>query len=287
MKARAFAYQRVASIDEAIEAHRRAAGEAAFIAGGQSLAPALALRLQAPALLVDIAHIDALRGISLTDGELRIGALTRHSEILGDPLVARHAPLLAQAAPFVSHPAIRNRGTLGGSAAHADPAAEFPAVLMALRARFEIAGESGARMVGADDFFVDLFETALGPGELLVAIHIPAARPDHLHGFDELAIRRGDFALVGCAAQLAVGSSGLVREAGIALLSVGPKPIRAASVEVALIGAPLDTDAVRRAQSALDEDIDPPDDVRMPPALRRRLARVLLGRVLSRMTERS
>ena len=214
---------------------------------------------------------------------LRIGALTRHCELIDNDLVRRHAPLLPLAAPYVAHPAIRNRGTIGGSASHADPSAELPAVLLALRARFEILGASGARLVDADDFFLDLFETALAPGEILAAIHVPCARPQHRCAFDELVVRRGDFALVGCAAQAAFDTANRVTEAGIAFLSVGPKPMRARAVELALIGAALDDAAIQRAQAELDRDIDPADDDRTPAAMRRHLARVLLGRVLQRM----
>lgn len=283
MKARAFKYERVWTIAQALAAYGAAEGDAVFIAGGQSLIPSLALRLQAPGVLVDIAHIDALRGVSVEGDALRIGALTRHAEMLENPLIARHAPLLALAAPFVAHPAIRNRGTIGGSVALADPAAEFPTVLLALRARFEIVGADGARMVEADDFFRDLFETALEPGELLAAVHVPCARETDRCAFDELARRRGDYGLVGCAARVGLDSAGRVTDAGIAFLSVGPKPTRAASAEQALIGGALDEAAIRRAQAALDSDINPPEDEQTPATMRRRLARVMLGRALQRL----
>lgn len=283
MKARAFRYERVSTIEQALAAYAAADGDAAFIAGGQSLLPSLALRLQAPGVLIDIAHIDALRGVSVEGDGLRIGALTRHAEMLENPLIASHAPLLALAAPFVAHPAIRNRGTIGGSVALADPAAEFPTVLLALRARFEIVGVDGARMVEADDFFRDLFETALEPGELLAAIHVPRARKTDRCAFDELARRRGDYGLVGCAARVGFDSAGRVTDAGIAFLSVGPKPTRASSVEKALIGSALDEAAIRRAQAALDSDINPPEDEQTPATMRRRLARVMLGRALQRL----
>lgn len=282
MKARSFRYQRAASTAEAFAAFGDAGGDAVYIAGGQSLIPALALRLQAPELLIDIAHIADLGGVTIREGVLRIGALTRHADMIDSELIRRHAPLLSEAAPHVAHPAIRNRGTIGGSAAHADPAAEFPAVLLALRARFEILGAEGVRHVDADDFFLDLFETALAPGEILMAVLIPCAAPDDRHGFDELAQRRGDFGLVGCAVRLAI-ANGRVSEAGVALHSVGPKPMRANKAEAALVGAALDDQTISRAQAALDDDIDPPDDDRAPAEMRRHLARVLLGRILARL----
>ncbi|MBS7544872.1 FAD binding domain-containing protein [Ancylobacter oerskovii] len=284
MKARAFDYARPASVAEALTAFEQADGDASYIAGGQSLVPALALRLQAPARLVDIAHIAELRGIAVEEGWLRLGALTRHVELHDHPLVATHAPLLALAAPHVAHPAIRNRGTLGGSVALADPAAEFPAMLLAMDAEMEITGPEGSRRVPAGDFFQDLYQTALEPGELLVALHIPAAGPGHRCAFDEIARRRGDYALAGCGVMLTMPGD-IVDEARIACLAVGSTPLRARAAEAALIGRRLDPDSIRKAQSALADDLDPPDDAEVPAAMRLHLARVLLGRLLGGMAE--
>ncbi|MCB4768560.1 xanthine dehydrogenase family protein subunit M [Ancylobacter sp. Lp-2] len=284
MKARAFDYARPASIAKALAAFAEADGDASYIAGGQSLVPALALRLQAPARLVDIGHIAELRGIAVEAGWLRLGALTRHVDAHDHPLIAAHAPLLALAAPHVAHPAIRNRGTLGGSVALADPASEFPAMMLAMGAEMEIAGPDGTRRVPADAFFVDLYQTALEPGELLVALHIPVARPEHRCAFDEIARRRGDYALVGCGIRLAM-SGDVVEEARIALLSVGPTPVRAHAAEATLTGATLDPDAIRHAQAALMDDLDPVDTPEVPAAMRRHLARVLLGRLLAQIAE--
>ena len=284
MKARAFSYFRPATIAEALTVFAEAGGEASYIAGGQSLVPALALRLQAPERLVDIAHIDALRGISLEDGWLRLGALTRHVEAHDHPLIAAHAPLLALAAPHVAHPAIRNRGTLGGSVALADPASEFPAMMLAMGAEMEIAGPEGTRRVPADSFFLDLYQTALEPGELLVALHIPAAGPEHRCAFDELARRRGDYAIVGCGTMLTM-SGAETSSARIAFLAVGATPVRARAAEASLVGRRLDSEAIRSAQAALAEDLDPPDDEQVPAAMRLHLARVLLGRLLGSVAE--
>lgn len=284
MKARAFSYCRPATISEALAAFAGSTGEASYIAGGQSLVPALALRLQAPERLIDIAHIPELRGISLEDGALRLGALTRHVEVHDDPLIARYAPLLALAAPHVAHPAIRNRGTLGGSVALADPASEFPAMMLAMEADMEIAGPEGARRVPAAAFFQDLYQTAIEPGELLVAFHIPLAQPKHRCAFDELARRRGDYAVVGCGAMLGLERA-LVTDARIAFLSVGPVPVRARTAEAAVTGGMLDAAAIRRAQAALADDFDPQDDEDVPAAMRLHLARVLLGRLLVRIAE--
>ncbi|MEZ0220257.1 FAD binding domain-containing protein [Tardiphaga sp. 1201_B9_N1_1] len=279
MKARAFNYVRASTVVEALKAFEEAGDDASYIAGGQSLVPALALRLQAPQLLIDIAHISTLRGVDLQGDWLRIGALTRHHEVLTDPLIRRHAPLYSEAAPHVAHPAIRNKGTLGGSISHADPASEFPAMTLALGAELEIASRGGVRRVPADDFFLDLFQTAIEPGELLVAIHVPVVQPSHRWAFHELARRRGDFALVGCGI-LAEFVDDVVKQVRIAFFSVGSTPIRARQAEDSLIGKRLDQAAIAAAQAVVGDDLDPPEDEHTPPAMKRHLARVLLGRLL-------
>lgn len=282
MKARAFSYVRPSTIEEALEAFANAVEDPSFIAGGQSLVPALALRLQAPQLLIDIAHIPSLRGVELQNGWLRIGALTRHCEALTDPLIARHAPLFSAAAPYVAHPAIRNKGTLGGSLALADPASEFPAMALAMGAEIEIVGPSGARRVPADDYFLDLFQTAIDPGEMLVAIHVPVVGRRHRWAFDELARRRGDYAIVGCG-MLAEFTRERIEQIRIAFFSVGNTPVRAKGAEIALTGRDLTGAAVAEAQARIAEDLSPPDDEQVPAAMRLHLARVLVGRLLGRM----
>ena len=284
MKARAFSYARPSTIEEALEAFAAAGEDASYIAGGQSLVPALALRLQAPQLLIDVAHIPALRGVEVRDGWLRIGALTRHCEALTDPLIARHAPLFREAAPHVAHPAIRNKGTLGGSLALADPASEFPAMALAMAAELEIVGSNGTRRVPADDYFVDLFQTAIELGELLVAIHVPITGQSHRWAFDELARRRGDYAIVGCGI-LAEFSGDQVDDIRIVYFSVGNTPLRARQAEAALIGRSLAQVTIAEAQSRIVDDLSPPDDEHVPAKMRIHLARVLLGRLLGRMME--
>ncbi|WPO42582.1 xanthine dehydrogenase family protein subunit M [Tardiphaga sp. 42S5] len=279
MKARAFNYVRASTVVEALKAFEEAGDDASYIAGGQSLVPALALRLQAPQLLIDIAHISTLRGVDLQGDWLHIGALTRHHEVLTDPLIRQHAPLYSEAAPHVAHPAIRNKGTLGGSISHADPASEFPAMTLALGAELEIASRDGVRRVPADDFFLDLFQTAIEPGELLVAVHVPVVRPGHRWAFHELARRRGDFALVGCGI-LAEFVDDVVKQVRIAFFSVGSTPLRARQAEEALIGKKLDQAVIAAAQAVVGDDLDPPEDEHAPPAMKRHLARVLLGRLL-------
>lgn len=269
---------RASTLVEALDAYETA-GDASYIAGGQSLVPSLALRLQAPELLIDIAHIPELRGVELKGSWLRIGALTRHAEVLTDPLIRKHAPLYSEAAPHVAHPAIRNKGTIGGSISHADPASEFPAMTLALGAELEIANRDGTRRVRADEFFIDLFQTAIEPGELLVAIHVPVVRATHRWAFQELARRRGDFALVGCGI-LAEFVDGAVEQIRIVFFSVGNTPLRAWKAEDALMGRLLNQDAIAAAQAAVVHDLDPPEDENVPPSMRRHLARVVLGRLL-------
>lgn len=269
-------------MEEARAAFLAADGDASYISGGQSLVPALAMRLQAPAVLVDLSGIPSLRGVELQGDVLRIGALTRHADALTHPLIARHAPLLTSAAPFVAHPAIRNRGTLGGSVALADPASEFPAMMLAMGAEMEIFGAAGFRRVPADAYFLDLYQTALEPGDILTALHVPSVGPRHFWAFDELARRRGDYAMVG-AGILSEMDGTQVESLRIALFSVGATPVRARGAEAALTGRALDANAIADAQRALDDDIDPPDDAQVPAAMRRHLARVLLGRLLQRL----
>ncbi len=210
MKAPSFDYVRAASTAEVFALLQRHGDAARVLAGGQTLIATLNMRLSEPALLIDIGGLDALRGITLAAGGagnvLRIGALTTHAEIERSVLVADHAPLLAQAVPHIAHPAIRNRGTLGGSLAYADPAAEWPACVLALGATLVVAGAQGERRIAADDFFTGLFTTAMAGNELLVACELPVRAPDERHAFDELARRHGDYAIAGLAARATLRS---------------------------------------------------------------------------------
>lgn len=282
MKSPAFDYIRADSVSHAFGAYQAADGDAVYLSGGHSVVPSLALRLQAPAQLIDLSGIPDLSGVSLSDGWLRIGAMTRHAQAITDPLIAIHAPLFSAAAPFVAHPAIRNRGTLGGSLAHADPASEFPAAAVAMRAELEIVGPGGTRRVTADDFFHDIYETALAPGEILQAIFVPSPVSGQVIGFDEIARRQGDYAMVGVAVQ-AVLENGLVDDISIALFSVGNRPTRAAFAQAALEGRAVDAVTIADAMAALGDDLDPSDDPQFPASMRLHLARVLLGRVLSKL----
>ena len=210
MKARSFRYIRPTSLDDASRALRAAGPEAVVLAGGQSLLPAFAMRLSAPTLVVDIGDLPELRGIDEREGVLRIGAATPHAEILRSPLVRRRIPLLCEVCEHIAHMAIRNRGTIGGSLAYADPAAEWPATMVALEATLVLASETGERTVRADAFFVGLLETALRPGEIIRRIDVPIPSDDVHTAFGELARRHGDFALAGLVVTARVENGRLV-----------------------------------------------------------------------------
>ncbi|GJD47302.1 6-hydroxypseudooxynicotine dehydrogenase complex subunit alpha [Methylobacterium crusticola] len=279
MKAPEVAYACPSTLDEALTLLSRHGDEARPLAGGQSLVTALNMRLAAPALLVDLNRIPDLAGITRRDGVVRVGAMTRHRDLGASDLVRDHLPLVAAAVPHIAHPAIRNRGTLGGSVALGDPAAELPACCLALGATMVLRGQGGERRVPADAFFLGLYATAIAPAEILVAIEFPLPEPGAVWGFQELARRHGDYALAGLAATARRRERGLdaVR---LVFFGVGDRPVLARGASAALAGA-----GIRAAQAALDADIDPPDDVAVKGRTRRHLARVLLGRVAGGMLE--
>jgi carbon-monoxide dehydrogenase medium subunit len=282
MKAPRFAYARPASIAEALALLAEHADGARVLAGGQSLVPMLNFRVASPGVLVDINRVAGLSGITVARDHVRIGALTRHVELERSADVARHLPLVASAMPHVAHPAIRNRGTFGGSCALADPAAELPACALALGATFVVAGRKAERRVAAQDFFKGLYATALEPGELLVAAEFPLPRPGYASAFGELARRHGDYAMVGLAAH---GSTqgGKFSDMRVVFFGVGDRPRRAAQFERALEGRAASAKTVGGALAGLDADLDPRADLHASAATKRHLARVLAGRVLERM----
>jgi carbon-monoxide dehydrogenase medium subunit len=280
VKAPAFAYVKPASLEEVFDLLDRYGDEARLLAGGQSLLATLAMRLAVPRVLIDLNGFSALAGIRVSQNCITIGALTRHRTMETSPEVARHLPLIAQAVPHIAHPAVRNRGTFGGSIAFADPAAELPACSLALDSSFVIAGRFGERRVAARAFFKSLYETDLGPGELLVAAEFPRHDAGCRSAFQELARRHGDYALVGLAASARAEGGGLT-EVRLAYFGVGSTPIRARKAEAALARGALD-DAV----GALAGDLDPPDDVQETGAVKRHLAGVLLRRVARQLAEK-
>ena len=276
MKPAPFAYKKARSLDEAVALIGEHA-DARLLAGGQSLIATLNMRLSAPSHLIDINGIGGLDRIEAKGGMVTIGALTRHTQAERSEAIAKHAPLIAMAIPHIAHPSIRNRGTIGGSVAFADPAAELPACLLALGGEVEATGPKGKRTIKADDFFVDLYETALGAGEMLTAIRVPAAAADMRTGFAELARRHGDYAIVGLAASARAKGKAL-GDVRLAFFGVGNTPLRAKKAEVALAAGDVDG-----AVAALD--LSPHDDIQATGAEKKHLAGVLLRRVAKQLME--
>jgi len=275
-----FEYHRPDSVDEALELLTQYGWDAKLLAGGQSLVPAMNFRLSQPGVLIDLNRIPGLDYIHEREGGLRIGAMARQRVAERSEIVARAAPLVAEALPFVAHPQIRNRGTMGGSIAHADPAAELPAVMLALGARFHLMGPNGSRVLAADDFFTGLFATALEHDEMLGEIEIPAQAPRPGWSFMEISRRHGDFALAGLAMSVSVDGDGKCDAARIALLGVGEGPTLARGAADALVGATPGDDAFAAAAEAARAEVDPPADIHASADYRRHLVGVLVGRAL-------
>jgi aerobic carbon-monoxide dehydrogenase medium subunit len=274
----AFSYARPSTVGEAVEALGEAGEDAKVLAGGQSLIPVLRLRLAAPSLLVDLGGIADLRGVSESGDDLVIGAMTRHADILRDPLVARYAPLLAQATATVADRQVRHLGTIGGSLSHADPAGDLPGVSLALDAVMTVAGPSGERSVPASEFFVDYLTTALQPGEVLVSVRVPKREGwgTHYEKFNRVAQA---WALVGVAAAVR-RENGSIAEARVALTNMGPTPLRATAVEEALTGAAASASAVASAAALAGEGAAPSSDVSASAEYRTHLATVLTRRAV-------
>jgi carbon-monoxide dehydrogenase medium subunit len=294
MKPAPFEYEAPESLEAALDLLARHAqsgedaGEVKVLAGGQSLLPVMNFRLAQPALLVDlnrVAELDYVRPTAA--GGLSLGAMTRQRRLERDPAVAERAPLLHEAMPFVAHPQIRNRGTLGGSLAHADPAAELPAVAVALDARFRLARAGSERWVEAGDFFLGLLSTALEVDELLVEVELPPPPPRTGWAFLEVARRHGDYAQVGVAARVSLEEDGRCREAGLTFLSVGTGPVAARKAAGTLAGTLPSSAAFAAAAEAVQAEISPLDDVHASARFKRHLAGVLTARALTQATARS
>ena len=256
--------------------------DAKVLAGGQSLVPVMAMRLGRPEHLVDVNRVGELGGVSRSDGMLRVGALTRHRALERDEVIGRDVPLLARAAPYIGHFQIRNRGTLGGSLAHADPAAELPAVAVALDAAIEARSVRGSRRIPAGDFFVSAFTTVLEPDELVTAVHLPVWGPGSGFAVAELARRHGDFAVAGAACGMQVAGGRIVR-AAVALIGMGSVPIRARTAEQALSGiAAAGADEADLAAIGRDAvaSLEPPSDAHGSAAYRRRVGAHMVARAL-------
>jgi carbon-monoxide dehydrogenase medium subunit len=285
MKASAFAYARATSVSNALEMLHAHGDRAKVLSGGQSLMPAMNLRLISPELIVDIGELAELGGIAVSGGIIRIGALTRHAELARSAEVAAHAPLLTEAIAHVAHPAIRNRGTLGGSLAHADPASELPACMLALNAIVIVRGQAGERRIAAQDFFTGIFQTALSPEELLVAVELPVAPKNSAHYFHEFARRHGDYAILGLAAQVILEGEGFA-DLRLAFFAVGDRPVLAKAATT-LVGVAITPALLSDVCAALGEELDPHDDQQVSAAMRRHLAKVLLVRCVAALLGRS
>ncbi len=285
MKASAFNYARATSVRNAIELLVANGERTKVLAGGQSLMPAMNLRLVAPELVVDIGGLAELRGVVANDSLLTIGALTRHADILKSKDIAAHAPLLAEAVAHIAHPAIRNRGTIGGSLAHADPASELPACMVALGATIVARGPEGERRVRASEFFTGIYETVLSPEELLVAAELPIPSANSAHFFDEFARRHGDYAIVGLAAQ-AIVEGKVLTEFRPVFFGVSDRPLLAKTA-ASLVNKVITPALLSQALEALNEELDPAEDQQATGAMRRHLAKVLLARCVSKLLGRA
>lgn len=283
MKAPPFDYRRAGSLDEVFAAFAEHGDAVQLLAGGQSLMAALNLRLSSPALLVDINDLHDLGGIQEQGETVRIGALARHAEVASHPLVARHLPLIARAMPHVAHPAIRNRGTFGGSLALGDPAAELPACAVALGAELVLESARGRRTVAAEEFYRGLYETAREPDEVLVEGRFAKPGPQRRAGFAELARRHGDFAIVGIAACARVGKGGALADLRLVVFGSESHPRLAQQARAAAEGADLSDASLARIAEALMDDIAPMDNLLGSAGYKRALARVLCRRVLAQM----
>ncbi|MBM3218656.1 MAG: xanthine dehydrogenase family protein subunit M [Candidatus Rokubacteria bacterium] len=286
MKPPAFDYVAVTSPDEAVAELARHGDDAKLLAGGQSLVPILNLRLAAPARLVDLNRARGLAFIEERGGGLAIGAMTRQRTVERSALAAARVPLLTEALPWVGHTAIRHRGTVGGSLAHADPAAELPAVALCLDARLTVRDATKERVIGAREFFTGYLSTALASTELLSEVWFPSLRPGSGAAWMEIARRHGDFALAGVAAVVTLDGD-VVREARLALTGVDAVPVRATAAERALVGAALSADSMAAAADAVRRQVEPHTDIHATAAYRRHVAGVLTVRALARAGERA
>jgi CO/xanthine dehydrogenase FAD-binding subunit len=280
MKPAPFDYIAATSVDMAAAALADGGDDAKIIAGGQSLVPLLNFRLLRPSILIDINRIESLAFISETATDIRVGALTRHYQLETSPVIARHLPVLSCAMTHVAHLAIRNRGTIGGSLAHGDPAAELPMMALLLDAELHIGSVSAARITAARDFFLDALTVDLNAGEIVTEIALQKLPPQTGWGFAEVSRRRGDFALAAAAATLAVAAGAIV-EARIALSGIGRTAVRAATAESLLVGHALEPPLVSQAIEAVRAAIEPDTDLHASADYRRHLAGVLTGRALA------
>ena len=289
MKPAPFAYFAPTTVDEALTLLTEHGYDAKLLAGGQSLIPTMNFRLAQPAVLIDLNNIPDLAYIQPTpEGGLRIGAMTRQRALEKSALIRQHAPLIHATMPYIAHVQIRNRGTIGGSLAHADPAAELPVIAVALDAQLKVRSKLGERQVSAQDFYVALFTTDLAPDELLAEIILPPLRPRTGWSFQEVARRRGDYAIVGVAAKVTLDALGRCDDARLVFLSVGEGPVQAHKAMALLQGEQPTPDLiVAVAETCATQDIDPTAEIHASVAYRRHLAKVLARRALTEAFQRA
>jgi carbon-monoxide dehydrogenase medium subunit len=288
MKPPAFDYVVPESLEEALQAARQGGSDAKFLAGGQSLVPAMNFRIAAPALLIDLNRLPGLADVRREADGLHLGAMTRQRTLEFDRGVAEAAPLLAEAVPFIAHPQIRNRGTVGGSLVHADPAAELPVLAVALGARLRARSIDGERWIPADEFFQGMFTTAMAPEEMLVEVVIPPRAERSGSCFLEFSRRRGDYALMGLAAVVRLDSSGACLEARLVYLNAGDGPTSAPQAAAMLAGRRIDAAAAESAAAfAAEKEIAPTGNLHASPAFQRHLARVLGRRAILTAAQRA
>jgi carbon-monoxide dehydrogenase medium subunit len=285
MKPPPFEYYRATTVEEAIALLSQYGPDAKILAGGQSLLPMMKFRLARPSVLVDLHWVRDLAYVRQTDETVAFGAMARLAELDSDQVRAL-CPILAEAASHIGHPPIRHRGTVCGSLAHADPAAELPVLALALDAELVATGPNGARMMPAADFFVTMLTTSLGPSEVLTEARFPVLRPGSGWGFSELSRRPGDFAIVAAAATLRVGAAGTITTARIALGAVADRAIRCPDAEGALLGQRADKATFKAAAVLASAPLTPPSDVHAPSGYRRHLAEVLVERALTQAWQR-
>jgi CO/xanthine dehydrogenase FAD-binding subunit len=288
MKPAPFEYYAPDSLGQALDLMSQYAGDAKILAGGQSLVPAMNFRIVQPSVLIDLNHAAELGYIREDENVLRIGAMTRERELEFNPLIASWAPLLAEAAPHIAHPQIRNRGTIGGSIVNADPAAELPVLMLALRSRLKAKSVSGERWIEAQDFFLGMFTTALEPDEILVEIELPASPLRTGWAFMEVAPRAGDYALMGVAALLTLAENGKCEHARLVYLNAGEGPVETKEAEKLLIGESLNEHLIEAvASKASETEINPFGNIHTSPEFQRHLANVLTKKALKQAAQRA
>ena len=288
MKPAPFEYYAPDSIEQALDLMNQYAGDAKILAGGQSLVPAMNFRIVQPGVLIDLNHAAELGYVREDENVLRIGAMTRERELEFNPLISNWAPLLTEAAPHIAHPQIRNRGTIGGSIVNADPAAELPVLMLALRARLKAKSVAGERWIDAQDFFLGMFTTALEPEEILVEIELPASPPRAGWSFMEVAPRAGDYALMGLAALVTLAEDGKCEHARLVYLNAGEGPVETQEAEKLLIGEALNDHLIEAAASKVSEtEINPFGNIHTSPEFQRHLANVLTKKALKQAAQRA